>query len=96
LPSGEGTGGPTRFSFIMSSNVNGCFGFCAKAVLAQNRTAAKSLNFIRLRDCELSCSQRKLKCLVSARVPRALPVLVIPSEVEESLIHALGRARHSG
>src|ERR1700733_8944738 len=24
LPSGEGTGSPTRFSFIMSSNVNGC------------------------------------------------------------------------
>src|SRR5215475_10964345 len=24
LPSGEGTGSPTRFSFIMSSNVKGC------------------------------------------------------------------------
>src|SRR5450755_3206406 len=25
LPSGEGTGSPTRFSFIMSSKVKGCF-----------------------------------------------------------------------
>ena len=29
LPSGDGTGAPTRLSFIMSSNVNGCFGGCA-------------------------------------------------------------------
>src|SRR6202030_688395 len=25
LPSGDGTGAPTRFNFIISSNVNGCF-----------------------------------------------------------------------
>jgi hypothetical protein len=27
LPSGDGTGAPTRFSFIMSSKVNGRFAF---------------------------------------------------------------------
>src|SRR4029077_11660907 len=44
FPSGDGTGAPTRFIFIISSNVNGCFapevafvlglGVCAKADIA--------------------------------------------------------------
>src|SRR5947207_5855074 len=34
LPSGEGTGAPTRFNFIMSSNVKGCFALAFVLVLA--------------------------------------------------------------
>src|SRR5207247_7130987 len=42
LPSGEGTGAPTRLSAIMSSNVKGCFwDVCAKAVAARARLAAR-------------------------------------------------------
>src|SRR5205085_11057641 len=33
LPSGEGTGAPTRFNFIMSSNVNGCLAVAFVLVL---------------------------------------------------------------
>src|SRR5439155_18993354 len=46
LPSGDGTGAPTRFSFIMSSNVKGRLpdgdGVCAKAqVVIETRIATK-------------------------------------------------------
>src|SRR2546430_15608002 len=49
LPSGEGTGAPTRFSAIMSSNVNGCLAFAlgdgvrAKAEQAKIRLAATKI-----------------------------------------------------
>src|SRR5207247_10166719 len=51
LPSGEGTGAPTRFSAIMSSNVNGCFvfaatlgdGVCPKTEQAKTRLAATKI-----------------------------------------------------
>src|SRR3954451_15645690 len=51
LPSGEGTGAPTRFSFIMSSKVNGRFlvgdGVCARAAeLMSKRAGIKSFDFI--------------------------------------------------
>ena len=37
LPSGDGTGSPTRLSFIMSSNVNGRFA-CASAATEKRQT----------------------------------------------------------
>ena len=40
LPSGEGTGSPTRFSFIMSSKVKGCLA-CEKAGREKRRTTKK-------------------------------------------------------
>src|ERR1700731_4394107 len=40
LPSGEGTGSPTRFSFIMSSKVKGCLA-CEKAGREKIRTRRK-------------------------------------------------------
>src|SRR2546430_11649790 len=51
LPSGEGTGAPTRLSAIMSSNVNGCFvfaatlgdGVCPKTEQAKTRLAATKI-----------------------------------------------------
>src|SRR5271166_3782106 len=36
LPSGEGTGSPTRFSFIMSSKVKGCLAWAAAGRVRQN------------------------------------------------------------
>src|ERR1700690_4271599 len=36
LPSGEGTGSPTRFSFIMSSNVKGCLVWENAGTIRQN------------------------------------------------------------
>src|SRR5581483_2944919 len=45
LPFGDGTGAPTRFSFIMSSNVKGCFcdGVCASRELANERMIARNI-----------------------------------------------------
>src|SRR5437868_12405651 len=45
FPSGEGTGAPTRFSFIMSSKVKGrfCDGVCASTEAATKRNAARKL-----------------------------------------------------
>src|ERR1700692_4214015 len=40
LPSGEGTGSPTRFSFIMSSKVKGCWAW-EKAGREKRRTRRK-------------------------------------------------------
>src|SRR5262245_59820442 len=42
FPSGDGTGAPTRLSFIMSSNVKGCFAFWANVVAASKSAIARS------------------------------------------------------
>src|SRR5262249_31654345 len=42
LPSGDGTGAPTRLSFIMSSNVKGCLAFRANTDIANERMITSS------------------------------------------------------
>src|SRR5437016_11841273 len=53
FPSGDGTGAPTRLSFIMSSKVNGCLpletpgpGVCATALETKIRSTEKLLSVI--------------------------------------------------
>src|SRR5947208_11649735 len=43
FPSGDGTGAPTRLSFIMSSNVKGCFATCARTdVVSEKKISMKN------------------------------------------------------
>jgi hypothetical protein len=48
FPSGEGSGAPTRFNFIMSSNVNGCLGEFGPGVWAKTEPARTKVNAIKI------------------------------------------------
>ena len=57
LPSGDGTGAPTRFSVIISSKVNGRLGFWASADVASARRTARSVFMSRKTLAEELCVQ---------------------------------------
>jgi len=69
LPSGDGTGAPTRFSFIISSNVKGVLAFCANVDVASAKISATN-NFIR-RKAFVRTFRHASRRLGSACVSRA-------------------------
>jgi hypothetical protein len=78
FPSGDGTGAPTRFSFIMSSNVKGCFcgGDCPNSDVVSARMTAIEAFMNRKALAELQNMQNS--CLGGGRVSRVMPVRLGP------------------
>src|SRR5580698_4888876 len=66
LPSGETAGSPTRFSFIMSSKVNGCFAW-ATAGNENAMSTRKAEKKRRMRKPPRNQIRRDLACYVSSR-----------------------------
>src|SRR5580700_3944657 len=66
LPSGETAGSPTRFSFIMSSKVNGCFAW-ATAGNENAMSTRKAGKKRRMRKPPRNQIRRDLACYVSSR-----------------------------
>src|SRR5437660_5051259 len=68
LPSGETSGSPTRFSFIMSSKVKGCLAW-ARAGSVKLIKARKNGKKRRMRDLH-KITRRDVACYVSRRQHR--------------------------
>src|SRR3981081_2468385 len=64
LPSGEGTGSPTRFSFIMSSKVKGCLA-CEKAGREKKREQRRTRRKTRRR---MACLRETRECSTADKV----------------------------